>query len=111
MDAGVSSGSLAPGDTVDVAFEELRKLVGRAAEGDDAIGRMAACLLTMRLPLHVPEQVLHKCGKDLVLAEVVACAKQLMVVCSRPARGLSMAAGSRGESKAAVISAEGPEHP
>ena len=107
----VSSGSLTPGDTVDVTFEEMRKLVDRAVEGDDAIGHMTACLLTMRLPLHVCKQVLLKCGKDIVPTGVVACTKQLMVVHSPPAQGLSMVTGSRGESKAAVVASNIDTHP
>ena len=38
------------GETVDVLFEELKKLVGIATEGGNAVGRVAACLLIGRLP-------------------------------------------------------------
>ena len=99
MDAwalATSQGSLAPGDTVDVAFEELRKLVGIAIAGDDTVGQVAACLLTSRLPPHVQEQVLLQCGKDLAPAAVVACAKQLMTVNAHPARAFSAMANKKG---------------
>ena len=99
----VSLGSLTLGKTVDVAFEEMKKLIGIAAEGDNAIGCLAACLLTMRLPVHVCEQVLLQCGTDLYPTEVVACTKQLMVAYSPPAHGLSMAAGARDISNAMAV--------
>jgi hypothetical protein len=98
MDAwtmAASPSSMAPGDTVDVAFEELRKLVGIAAAGGDAIDRVAACLLTARLPTHVREQVLLQCGTDMAPAAVVACAKQLMSVSSSNVRTFSATAGVR----------------
>lgn len=86
-----ASGTISPGDTVDVAFEGLKKLVGKAVAGDDPVGRVAACLLIARLSPQVREQVLLQCGKDMVPAAVVACAKQLISATSTT-RGLSAAA-------------------
>lgn len=84
MDAwhrAAAPGQLAPGSTVDVVYEELRKLVTIATVGDepaDPVGRMAACLLMDRLPSNVRDQVLLQCGQHMKPDEVVACAKQLM---------------------------------
>lgn len=102
MDAwalAVSPSSLAPGDTVDVAFEELRKLVGIAAAGDNPVDRVAACLLTARLPPHVREQVLLQCGTEMSPTAVVACAKQLMAISSPSAQALSLTAGVQVQQK------------
>lgn len=85
MDAWNLAASLvpiAPGDTVDVVFEELKKLVGIAAAGGDTEGRIAACLLISRLPLAIREQVLLQCGTDMEPTAVVKCAKQLMATSS-----------------------------
>ena len=67
-----------PGDTVDVAFAETKKLVGIAAAGDRPLERVAACFLTARLPLRVREQVLLQCGRDMEPGAVLSCAKQLL---------------------------------
>jgi hypothetical protein len=90
-----NTGLIAPGETVDVAYENIKKLVNIAATGNDPIGRVASCILTARLPLHVQEQVLLQCGKDMVPAAVVACAKQLMSANSSTARGFSAVAKVR----------------
>ena len=89
----VTLGRLAPCDTVDVAFEEVKKLVGIAAEGEDPIGRIAACIFATRLSPPVRDQVLLQCGVDMKPTAVVACAKQLRSVASdSPTIGLSAAA-------------------
>ena len=82
-----SLGPVVPGDTIDVMFEEVKKLVGIAAKGEDLIGCIAACLLTARLLPPVRDQVLLQCGKDMKAASVV---KQLLSA-SRPG-GLAAAA-------------------
>ena len=79
-----ASRNVGPGETVDVLFEELKKLVGIATEGGDVVGRIAACLLVGRLPADVRERVLLQCGKDMTPAAVVECAKQLMAIVSPP---------------------------
>ena len=71
-------GSIVPGDTVHVTFEEIKKLLRIAAEGGDPMDRMAACLFTARLSPHVREQVLLKCGKERKPAAVVA--RSLMLI-------------------------------
>ena len=42
--------ALLPGDLVDVAFAEARKLVSIAAAGEAPLDRVAACFVTARLP-------------------------------------------------------------
>lgn len=79
---------IAPGDTVDVAYEELRKLVGIASAGDDPVSRVAACLLMGRLPTAVRDRVLLQCGKEMEPSAVVECAKQLMTSVSPAASAL-----------------------
>jgi hypothetical protein len=66
------------GEPMDVAYEEIKKLVKIAASGADQLDRVAACIFTSRLPLHIHEQVLLQCGKDMVPSAVVTSAKRLM---------------------------------
>ena len=44
---------IGPGETVDVLFEEFKKLVGIVTEGCDAVGQIAVCLLIGHLPSDV----------------------------------------------------------
>ena len=81
MDAwmkAVSSGGLIPGETVDVAFAELRKLLTIVTKGGDVLDTVAACMLMTRLPSRVRDQVLLQCGQEMNPASVVTSAKQLM---------------------------------
>ena len=84
-----SSRDIGPGETVDVLFEELKKLVGIATEGGDAVGRIAACLFIGRLPSDVRERIPLQCGKDMTPVVVVECAKQLMAIVSPPTPAFS----------------------
>jgi hypothetical protein len=85
--AASSRDPLEPGDTVDVAFENIKRLVGIAAAGGDTVGRISACILIDRLPAAIKGQVLLQCGKELEPSAVVSCTKQLMAnsVSSGPA--------------------------
>ena len=98
MDAwnlAMSLGPIASGDTADVAFEEVRKLVRIAAEGDNPVERIAACLFTTRLPPPVRDQVLLHCGKSMDPAEVVPSAKRLLSS-TAPLHAFSAAAARQG---------------
>ena len=73
----LSLGEIAPGDTADGTFEEMKKLVGIVAAGADPFGQVAACMFTARLPTAMRDQVLLRCGKNMQPADIVDCAKQL----------------------------------
>ena len=87
-----ASRNIGLGETADVLFEELKKLVGIATEGGDVVGWIAACLLVRCLPADVQEWVLLQCGKDMTPAAVVECTKQLMAIVSPPIRVFSATA-------------------
>ena len=59
----VARGPLAPGETVDVVFEEL-KLMGIAIWEDNPIDRAVTCFLLAKCPTQVRDQVLLQCGRD-----------------------------------------------
>ena len=73
---------LAPGESVDVAFQDLKRLVTTASTGTDTVSQVAACLLVQRLPTSIREQVLLTCGKTMDPSQVLSSAKQLMAASS-----------------------------
>ena len=107
-----ASDQLAPGTTVDVVYEELRKFVTIATTGEpeDPVGRMAACFLVDRLPAAVRDQVLLQCGEHMRPAEVVACAKQLMPSTNVDAIPAYAAARGSAERWPAVPRKQGKQH-
>ena len=48
-----ASRNIGLGETVDILFEELKKLVGIATEGGDVVGQIVTCLLIEHLPADV----------------------------------------------------------
>lgn len=67
-----------PGDSLDVKYRTLRKLMGTALAGYDPVGQAATCALVGLLPDDVRKHVLLAHGKDLNPEAVLTSAKQVM---------------------------------
>ena len=82
MDAWLKASApvmLAPGDSVDVAFQELKRHIKTTTDGADPVSQIASCILLQRLPTPaVRDQVLLRCGDTLEPTEVLRCSKQLL---------------------------------
>ena len=74
-----SQRQLESNEKIDVVYEEIKKFVKIATEGNDTVEGVAFCLLLSRFPTHLREKVLLQCGKDMKPSSIVDCAKQLMV--------------------------------